>query len=317
MQSRYYLGVDGGQSSTTGLIADETGRVLGRGKGGPCNHVSAAEGQAKFLSAVGGCLREACRQANLDSDTISFASVCLGFSGGAEDKHEYARQLIHSERYKITHDAEIALSGAAVGGAGIIAIAGTGSMVFGRNTQGETARAGGWGYIYGDEGGAFDLTRRALRAALAYEEGWGPATDLRAVLLQAAGAETANQLLHRFYGDVPRSAIAAYAPLVTEAAQRGDAAARAILDETAAGLTCYVRGAYNRLFPSREPIPVCYIGGVFRSELLLSSFKEQIARAINCEVSLPRFSPAVGALLEALRADGNKSALSRLPESEK
>src|SRR5947209_2868143 len=156
---RYYLGVDGGQSSTIALIADEEGRVLGHGKGGPCNHVSAAEGRAKFISAMSDCLREACHQARLDWKDIEFASACLGFSGGAEDKDQYVRELIRSTQYKITHDAEIALSGAIPDGAGIVAIAGTGSMVFGRNHRGEMARAGGWGYVYGDEGGAFDLTR--------------------------------------------------------------------------------------------------------------------------------------------------------------
>ena len=189
-------------------------------------------------------------------------------------------------------------------------------MLFGRTRGGETARAGGWGYIYGDEGGAFDLTRRALRAALAYEEGWGPATDLRPALLQAAGAETANQLLHRCYTGIERSTVAAYAPLVSEAALHGDTIARSILNDAAAGLTRYVQGAYRRLFRSGEETSVYYIGGVFRSELLLADFKEQVTTAIGCQVNAPRFSPAAGALLEALRADGNTSGLSHLPEGE-
>jgi N-acetylglucosamine kinase-like BadF-type ATPase len=314
---RYYLGVDGGQSSTIALIADEDGRVLGRGKSGPCNHVSATEGRAKFLSAINGCLQGACDQAGLDRTDISFASVCLGFSGGAEDKDQYVRELIRSAQYKITHDAEIALSGAVPDEAGIIAIAGTGSMVFGRNHRGETARAGGWGYIYGDEGGAFDLTRRALRAVLEYEEGWGPATDLHRMFLEASGSENANRLLHSFYGGVPRPTIASYAPLVTAAALGGDTVAQAILHEAAAGLSRYVRGAYHRLFSARESIPVCYIGAVFRSEPLLHSFQEQIADSIQCPVGPPRFSPVVGALLEALRADGNTHTPSHLPVDEK
>ncbi len=69
---------------------------------------------------------------------VRFASACLGFSGGAEDKEAYARELIRSSKYKITHDAEIALSGATAGEPGIIIIAGTGSMAFGRNAAGQT-----------------------------------------------------------------------------------------------------------------------------------------------------------------------------------
>jgi N-acetylglucosamine kinase-like BadF-type ATPase len=175
---RYYLGVDGGQSSTTALIADEAGRIVGRGQAGPCNHVAAPEAEEKFKRVIGGCVREACEDAKLDAETIVFTAACFGFSGGPHDKEIYTRALIRSEKYKFTHDAEIALTGAHEGAPGIVVIAGTGSMTFGRNAEGKTARAGGWGYVFGDEGGAFDLVRRALRAALAAEEGWGPDTLL-------------------------------------------------------------------------------------------------------------------------------------------
>ncbi|MBV9670050.1 MAG: hypothetical protein JOZ43_03755, partial [Acidobacteriales bacterium] len=197
--SRLYLGIDGGQSSTKALIAKESGRIIGHGRAGPCNHVRTCQGRAKFFEAVSGSVNAACNQAGIDASTVTFAAVCLGFSGGPEDKEAHSRELIRSTKYKITHDAEIALSGATAGQPGIITIAGTGSMVFGRNAAKKTARAGGWGYVFGDEGGAFDLTRRALRAALQFEEGWGRPTVLRAVLLESTGARDANDLLHRFY----------------------------------------------------------------------------------------------------------------------
>ena len=92
--ARLYLGVDGGQSSTKALLADESGKVIGRGRGGPCNHAGSAEGRAKFLSAVGDCLRQAYGEAGLESTSVHFASVCLGLSGGAEDKEAYAKELI-------------------------------------------------------------------------------------------------------------------------------------------------------------------------------------------------------------------------------
>lgn len=168
-----FLGIDGGQSSTVGLIADEGGRVLGHGRGGPCNHVAASEGRAKFKRAILECLDEACRAAGLDLSTVEFEAACLGFSGGATDKEAYSREFIRSKSFKITHDAEIALTGATAGDPGVIVIAGTGSIAFGKNANGTTKRAGGWGYAFGDEGGAFDVAKQALRAALAMEEGWG------------------------------------------------------------------------------------------------------------------------------------------------
>jgi N-acetylglucosamine kinase-like BadF-type ATPase len=309
------LGVDGGQSSTTALIGDETGRILGRGRGGPCNHVTTAEGRAKFLNAIGDCLRQACREARIDSATVQFAAVCLGLSGGGEDKEAYARELIRSELYKITHDAEIALTGATAGEPGIIMIAGTGSMAFGRNAQGEKARAGGWGYVFGDEGGAFDLTRRALRASLQSEEGWGEQTALHRLLLDATGAASANHLLHQFYGRLDRTYIATLASLVTQAAESGDSVAGAILHEAAAKLTWYVIGVYKQLFANTEPVPVAPIGGVFKNDFFRTEFSRSVWESIACKVIQPRFSPAAGALLEALRLDRNQSPLSGQAEA--
>jgi N-acetylglucosamine kinase-like BadF-type ATPase len=315
--TRLYLGIDGGQSSTTALIADETGRIIGQGRGGPCNHVASAERQAKFLSVVGGCLQQACQQAGLEASTVSFSAACFGFSGGAEDKEMCSRQLVASAQYKFTHDAEIALTGATEGEPGIICIAGTGSMAFGRNAARAAARAGGWGYLFGDEGGAFDLIRRALRAALQSEEGWGPPTALRVALLQATGAPDANALMHRFYNEFSRSTIASLAPLVTEAADQGDAVAIEIVDRAARKLTWFVGGVHQQLFRAREAVPVAYTGGVFRSPLFRDAFARHVYDTIVCQAVAPQFGPAAGAILEALRLDGNRSRLSALPQSEK
>lgn len=254
----------------------------------------------------------------MDSSRVQFAAACLGFSGGAEDKERYARELIRGDKYKITHDAEIALSGATEGQPGVIVIAGTGSMAFGRNAAGRMARAGGWGYIFGDEGGAFDIVRQALREVLRLEEGWGLETSLREYLLRATGARDANELLHRFYTpEFPRKRIAALAPLVTEAAVTGDNVAEMILHLAAAHLALLAQSVYEQLFQRSEPVPVCYIGGVFRSEPVRFSFIDEIRRVTGWGASPPRYGPAAGAVLEALRLDGNESRLSNVSESEK
>ena len=314
--TRLYLGVDGGQSSTKALLADETGKVMGRGRGGPCNHVASAEGRSRFLSAVGDCLRQAYHEAGLESTSVRFASVCLGLSGGAEDKEAYTKELIASDRYKLTHDAEIALLGGTAGEPGIIIIAGTGSIAFGRNAQMQTARAGGWGYIFGDEGGGFDLARQGLRRALQYEEGWGPPTVLHKALLEASGAATANILMHQFYNKFDRQEIAGYAKLVSGAAEQGDKVALEVLKSAAQSLTLYVTGVYDQLFKRSETIQIVAIGGVFKSPLLMQQLMQNIYTSLLCPTGNPRFSPAAGALLEALRQDGNSSPLSGLGPEE-
>jgi len=316
--SRFYLGVDGGQSSTVAIIGDESGVVLGLGRDGACNHVTDPEARTRFDHAVGGAVAEACRAASLDPSSTTFAAACFGFSGGTADKEDYTRALIRADRFIITHDAAIALSGATAGEPGIVIVSGTGSMAFGRNSRGGSARAGGWGYVYGDEGSGFDLTRQALRAALRHEEGWGPQTLLRDLLLRSTGAASANDLLHRFYTpEYSRPSIAALAILVSEAAEEGDREAERLLFDAAAQLVNYVEGVHHRLFEPGQSVPIAYIGGVFKGRLVLQEFIRGVHYRLNSRPIAPIHGPAAGALIEALRLGGNLSALSGVPESEK
>lgn len=312
-----FLGVDGGQSSTTALIGDDTGRVVGFGRGGPCNHVGAAEGREKFLNAIGGCLTEALRQAGAPAP--QFEAACLGFSGGAADKEALVRELLTAVHLFVTHDALIAQTGACAGEPGLITIAGTGSIAFGRNAEDRTARAGGWGYIFGDEGGAFDIVRQALRAALRFEEGWGAGTTLRAMLLAATGFAGVNEMMHAFYtSEWPRPRVAKLSTLVDDAAREGDETARMILEHAAQQLSWIANGVREQLFNDDEPARVAYIGGVFRSEYLLDQFRiaMEVSHPAN-RFGPPQYGPAAGALIEAYRLANIPATLTNLPPLEK
>jgi N-acetylglucosamine kinase-like BadF-type ATPase len=314
---RLFLGVDGGQSGTVALIGNEEGSVVGIGRAGPCNHASAAEGRARFRAAIGGSVQSALDRISLAD--VTFQSACLGFSGGPADKDALTRELVKAARYTITHDAWIALAGATAGEPGIIAIAGTGSMAFGKNREGRTARAGGWGYAFGDEGSAFDLVRQALRAVLRAEEGWGPRTVLRDLLLEAdcssGGAADANSLLHLFYSDeYPRPRVASFAPLVDQAAVLGDPAAQDILKHAAQSLATFVAAVRGQLFEPPEAVAVSYTGGVFKSQILFERFRMLVELENGNRLTPPRYGPAAGALLEAYRAAGVACALKEVPE---
>ncbi len=305
-----FLGVDGGQSSTTALIGDEEGRILGRGVGGPCNHAAAGEGRERFLRAVSASFGAACEEAGLEPSMVEFEAACFGMSGGPEDKQELLASIFRTRRLMVTHDGAIALAGATSTGQGIITIAGTGSIAFGRNAAGRTARAGGWGYVFGDEGGAFDIVRHALRAALRVEEGWGPPTQLREVLVNETGTRDANQLLHLFYTpDWPRSRVAALAPLVDRAAEEGDAVARKILDNAGQDLALLAGAVRAQLWAPGEAVEVVYIGGVFESRPLLERYRLLVELEEGNRCGPPLHGPAEGALLEAMRAAGVRAAL--------
>jgi N-acetylglucosamine kinase-like BadF-type ATPase len=314
---RLFLGVDGGQSSTTALIGDETGTVLGAGTGGPCNHVGVAEGPAKLKRVVADCVGQACRVANLDPATARFEAACLGFSGGPEDKEKLLAEILNTDHLIVTNDAVIALSGALGGCPGIITIAGTGSISLGRSKSGQTARAGGWGYIFGDEGGAFDIVRQALRAALRHEEGWGPPTSLREMLLEQSGQPGINGVLHAFYtASWPRSRVATLAPKVDLAAVAGDEVANRILADAARELAGYTGSVRRRLWQPGDSVSVSYVGGVFHSAILLRHFGEAVAANERCSVSAPLLGSAAGALLEAYRAAALSPDIDKLLSSD-
>ena len=306
---KLFLGVDGGQSSTTALVGDETGRVTGMGQAGPCNHTSAAEGREKFVQAIGGCVSQA-----LNGARAIFECASFGLSGGTDDKEALAREIVPAAKYVFANDALIALEGATAGEPGVVTIAGTGSIACGRNAAGRVARTGGWGFVFGDEGSAFDIARQSLRAALRFEEGWGPATALREAFLQATGARDATDLLHRFYTDAfPRARVASFAPLVDQAALAGDLVARELLNAAAQSLATFASAVRAQLFLPGEIACVSYIGGVFRSGIVLDRFRTLMELDEANHVDAPKFGPAAGALMAAYRAAGLNIALQGAP----
>ena len=307
---RLFLGLDGGQSGTRVIVADASGQILSRGAAGPANYAGDAAGREKLIQAVTGAVRQALQEAGRTLETTRFAAACCGMSGGPEDKREILAELLPAGQLEVVSDAQIALWGAMGGEPGIIVIAGTGSIALGQNANGKTARAGGWGYVFGDECGAFGIVRQALRAALRQEEGWGPPTLVYKLLLDECGATSANELMHRFYtGEYARDEIAALAPLVGKAASEGDEPARRILAKAAqqlAGLASAVRG---QLFQDEAAVSVAAVGGVFRNSSVAAEFAKILTSRAgsgppSARVIKPKFEPVVGALLKAFRLAG-------------
>jgi N-acetylglucosamine kinase-like BadF-type ATPase len=230
----------------------------------------------------------------------------MGMSGGPDDKAALVAELIDAERLVVTHDAKIAWAGAMEGAPGLIVIAGTGSIAYGENARGESGRAGGWGYIYGDEGSGFDIARQAVRATLKEHEGWGPRTALTPALMELTGAANANDGLHRLYtADWPRARVAELAMTVDRIASEGDPVAADILRNAAQQLALLAASVRRQLWTGEgDAIQISWIGGVFQSEILLERFRTLVLLDGQCEAEPPRRSPAAGALIIAYRLAG-------------
>lgn len=300
-----FLGIDGGQSSTRAVIGDDRGRILSFGEGGPVDHADAPGGADRLRRALTDAVGGACAGLGLDAAEATFEAAFGGFTGGPEGKRALMEERIRARRFGVSDDSVTALTGALAGEPGIVTVAGTGSICFGRNAAGDTARAGGWGYAFGDEGSAFDLTRRALRAALRFEEGWGPATELHRMLREALGVADIRFVQRRLYSaENMRSAVAALAPLVEQAALAGDVVANGILVDAAADLAGITRVVRDRLFQPQDDVAIAAVGGVFRCTILRAEFAARLTAAGRDRVVDPLHVPAVGALIEAYRLAG-------------
>ncbi len=314
---KFFLGVDGGQTSTVALIGDENGVVIGHGAGGPSNHVQGPGGRQRFRDAVKTAVNAAWRSSPFAARKALpvFESAHFGLTGGPENKEQIIREVLRVRHLGLSHDAITALMGATEARPGIIVIAGTGSISFGMNSTGRTARVGGWGYVFGDEGSAFGIARAALVAALRQQEGWGPPTRLHRRILDFSEAKDIYEAMHKWYSlEFPRDRIASFSQQVDEAARAGDRVARRILDSAAQELALLAGRVRRRLFKPDERALVCYVGGVWKSRIMRHRFRKLVQAQGNNRVVAPALGPAAGALLAAYRNAGHTAVrLKNLP----
>ncbi len=298
---RYVIGVDGGQTSTTAVIADETGCLLGIGHGGPANHIHEPGGVERVQRSLTDAIRGAVFMADLQNARI--AAACLGMTGSSEQMERVCTPVVPTERLIFGHDTRIALYSVTFGRPGVVIIAGTGAAAYGINQYGEQAQSGGWGYLLGDEGSAYWIAVRALNACCRSSDGLNPPTQMTALLLRHLELEDLHQVHARIYsGRMARPDLAALAEIVSLAAAQGDAPARHILREAGKELALAVNAVIHRLHLEAEPITVGTVGGVFRAgRAVLRPFRERVKQVAPHAAIMPaRVPAAVGATLMAL-----------------
>lgn len=308
---KYFLGIDGGQSHTTALIADGGGRILGRGGAGASNHTREPGGRERLITAVTKSVSEALAQAGLlKSQSIrdlKFASAHLAMTGEPEDKVEIVHELLRAEHLVVGHDAPGALAGALAGGEGVIVLAGTGSVACGETRDGEFARAGGHGYLFGDEGAGFAIARTALSSALWIEDAGGRSDLLKALLAHFKRRSLKAIAEDVYAGVLSRDQLASFAAKVSELAEQSEGTARGLMDNAGVELFRLAMMAVRKLKLENQPLKISYGGGVFKSRRLLARFTAELTVELpQAQVVAPRFGPELGALLLAYRQAGKK-----------
>lgn len=268
------LGVDGGGTKTEAWLArvEAVGEpvVVGRGRTGSSN--PRAVGMELALANLGAAIDAAWADAALPVARVDGAVLAMSGAGHQSVQDEiaaWAERRGLAARVWFRHDAEPVLAAGTPEGWGVALIVGTGSAAIGRAAGGERAIVGGWGYHYGDEGSAYWIGRRALEAVARAADGRaGPTalTDVLAARLQVDDPRAILGELERT-GNV-RGAIASLADAVEAAAQSGDAAAAAIVEEAARELAAMVATLAKQLRLGGE-FPLALAGGVICGSDLL------------------------------------------------
>lgn len=304
------LGVDGGGTHTRAMVADASGRVLGRGEAGGSNQATLGSGAAGggLAAAVRAALAEAgLRPADVDA-------ACFGLAGYDRPQDEAAFRpamdaLGLGGPADLVNDAVIGWAGATGGEPGIAINAGTGSVGYGRSADGREARGGGWGAPFGDEGSAYWIGCEAIRRVLRGLDGRQPPSALAGPLASAAGVEDPADLCllsradRAAAGTPVETAIAALAPAVVACAEAGDPDAAAILDRAAEELVQLALGIAAAIGAAGAPPPVYGLGSVLlprAADAPDTAVARRVDRLLRARVGDGLHRPAHPALVGAL-----------------
>lgn len=322
---KVYLGLDGGGTKTDAAALDEQGKLLARCIGGPSNPNSASYETAltEVMSAIDGVLEE------LPAAKQDIISICLAVSGfSTDDEQALLKHAVLRHLYKhalsipvfIQSEGQIALMAAVGSPYGVLVISGTGSICYGYTPEGSSFRTGGWGHHLGDEGSGYQLGLRTLKAVMRSYDGIAPPTVMTDMIMKEYGFKHITDLKGYVY--IPshsKAEIAAFSGICIQAAEAGDAAASAIIQEEAAALAD-TAAALLRRSPALREYPVVLSGSVFKYS---PGFRREFCGRLQESAGRLNFvdgadgqPPSVGAALTAHRLYHGPSHTRDLQEDE-
>lgn len=234
---KYVIGIDGGGTGSKGIVANLNGQILSRFRGGATNYNGGIKDE---IDSNISDLLESALQGQRVADC---QAICIGSAGvGNPEAVSFLNEAVKSKGFKcpvhITADSVTAHAGALNAQEGIVLIAGTGTICFGRKNTGEAMRTGGYGHLIDDEGSGYDISRRMLRAVVRAADGRGEATILRDMIFRQLQISELGEMIGWLYQkDRTKKEIAYLAVLLSEALEKDDAVAKKIVNEVAEALT--------------------------------------------------------------------------------
>ena len=291
-------GIDAGGSKTECIIVDsESNNIITRAETGAANYQ--VVGLKKACREIKSALNQAKARAGISK--LSVIGIGMAGAGRENDKIKLKKELdqIIETEFFLTDDAQIALLGATGAKAGIVLIAGTGSIAYGLKKSGHKIRSGGWGPLIGDEGSGFWIALEAIKKAVKASENRAEATQLQALIIDYFNLDSLQELIPFIYeGELPRREIAALTPEVIKLAENGDKAAAAIIKEAVFELNLLVNSLVERLDYQEDKIFT--VGGLFKSSYFSNIFADDLIKNYNLKTLSPKYSAAYGAVFFAL-----------------
>jgi N-acetylglucosamine kinase-like BadF-type ATPase len=280
----FLLGIDGGGSKSAVTISDGVS-VLATHTAGGCNLTSVSKEQARI--ALGEAVQGALSAAGISARDID--SVCAGVAGGAAPEvaaniTQILAGLLPLAAIQVVGDTAIALEAAFAGEPGMICIAGTGSVAYGRNQRGEVARAGGWGRIVSDEGSGHWIGMHAVSQCLRALD-MGRSSQLITGIMEYWGIVTREQLVQRCHREQPPN-FAELFPVVLAIAEAGDPLASELLTAAGFELARIAQIVLRRLWIGPQILQIAVSGSVFANSPRICQAFSNIIRAERPEVQV-------------------------------
>lgn len=294
----YIVGIDGGGTKTSCIFADESGNSLFETTGGPSNFLIL--GTENSTSNILSVIQSGLHKLNASIEDISI--ILCGVAGAGRKYHSDSlrdaliKKLPEKIKIFVDSDARIALEGALAGEPGAILIAGTGSVIFGKDSSGKIFRAGGYGRAIGDEGSGYSIGTKTLNLVSKMIDGREAKGEILRDFNEIFHIDNEDDLINLVHN--PGFDIPSIAMFTIKSAGKGISEAERILDEESDELIKHIIAIKNKL--NLMPLKLVLIGSLiestnYYSQLLIKKIKE----LDNVVLTKKQFSPEMGAVLMA------------------
>ncbi len=296
------IGMDGGGTKTKCVATDENFNVLYECKGNASNFL--IQGVPKVSEMIVSLIKEVMDNLKISDSEISGFVIGTTGAGRRTDAETLEKGIFEAleveniciKNIRVESDARAALEGAFAGLPGSILIAGTGSIMFGKDKFEEIHRVGGFGRFIGDEGSGYSIGKKGLIILSKYFDGRGNDSLLKDLVAQKFAITDTSELITEIYKN--NFDIASVAPLVIECAEKGDDLCKKILEDESDELLLHVISMYEKL--NEDMMNLSLIGGTITTDNYYADlFKHKINKLGYIRIIEPVYEPAIGAALMA------------------